>query len=81
MSSMAQSTKDILRRVETWPNEDQQELVELAYEIEARRAGVYKLSDDERLAVERGLAEMQAGKFAEARHIADIYRKARAAKA
>ena len=78
---MAQSTKDFLRRIESWPTADQQEIVEIAYEIEARRAGVYNLSDDERTAVERGLAEMQAGEFADEREIADIYRKARAAKA
>lgn len=78
---MTPITKDILRRIESWPAEDQHELVEIAYEIEARRAGVYKLSDDERATVERGLAEMQAGKFADEQQIADIYRKARAAKA
>ena len=78
---MAQSTKDILRRVETWPAEDQLELAEIAHEIEARRAGVYMLTDDERVAVERGLAEMQAGKFADEQQIAAIYRKARLGKA
>jgi hypothetical protein len=78
---MAQSTKDILRRVETWPAEDQQELADIAHEIEARRAGVYMLTDAERAAVEQGLAEMHAGKFADEQHIAAIYRKARLAKA
>jgi hypothetical protein len=38
---MAQNANDILRRVETWPQDDQQELLEMARAIEARRTGVY----------------------------------------
>jgi hypothetical protein len=50
--NMTQSTKDILRRVESWPEEDQEELVEMARAIEARRTGVYLLSEDERAAID-----------------------------
>jgi hypothetical protein len=49
---MTQGTKEILRRVEHWPQEDQDELAEVAREIEARRTGVYVLSDDERRALD-----------------------------
>ena len=49
-------TKDqinaVLEGVRSWPQEDQEELAELAREIEARRTGVYVLSDDERSAIE-----------------------------
>jgi len=38
----------VLESVRSWPQEDQQELVEVAPEIERRRTGVYVLSDDER---------------------------------
>ena len=55
MSAMTQGTKEILRRVEHWPQEDQDELAEVAREIEARRTGVYALSDDERAALDRAL--------------------------
>lgn len=41
----------VLESVRSWPREDQQELVELAREIEARRTGVYTLTDDERRAL------------------------------
>jgi len=51
---MNQDDKEILRRVDTWPTEDQEELVEAAREIEARRASTYRLSDEERAAIERG---------------------------
>jgi hypothetical protein len=52
---MNQHTKEILKRVETWPEEDQVELAELAREIEARRSGVYVLSDDEKAAIKAAL--------------------------
>jgi cell division protein FtsB len=47
-----QDAKAILRRIETWPEEDQAELAELAREIESRRAGVYVLTDEEKAAIE-----------------------------
>ena len=37
--------------VASWPAEDQEELSELARDIEARRTGVYRLSDEERAAI------------------------------
>jgi hypothetical protein len=45
---MNAATKDILRKVESWPEEDQNELAALAREIEARRTGVYVLSEEEK---------------------------------
>ena len=49
--------KEMVEHAETWPREDQEELAEYAREIEARRTGVYTMSDDERGAVGKGLAE------------------------
>jgi hypothetical protein len=57
---MNAATKEILQKVERWPEEDQEELAELAREIEARRTGVYVLSDDERAAI----ADARRGAFA-----------------
>ncbi len=48
---MNAATKDLLRKVETWPEEDQNELAALAREIEARRTGVYVLSEDEKAVI------------------------------
>jgi len=48
---MNTDTKKLLERVASWPQEDQDELAEVAAEIEARRAGTYRLSDDEGAAV------------------------------
>jgi hypothetical protein len=55
--------KEVIEHAETWPLEDQQELAEYAREIEARRTGVYTMSDDERVAVRNGLAEADRGEF------------------
>jgi hypothetical protein len=41
VTSVTQAMRKLLERVESWPQEDQEELVEYAREIEARRSGVY----------------------------------------
>ena len=61
--AMSPGTKSLLEKVESWPEEDQEELAEYAREIEARRTGVYTMSDDERAAVRRGLAQADRGEF------------------
>jgi hypothetical protein len=74
---MSETAKDILRRIESWPPEDQDELVEVAHEIEARRSHNHRLTPGEATAVERGLREMRERKFATDHDIASILRKAR----
>ena len=56
---MSPAAKEILQKVPGWPEEDQEELAELAREIEARRTGVYALSDEERAAI----ADARGGAF------------------
>ena len=60
---MTKTLRDLLANAETWPREDQEELAEYAREIDARRTGVYSMSDDERAAVNQGMAEADQGKF------------------
>jgi predicted transcriptional regulator len=60
---MTKTLRDLLVHAETWPREDQDELAEYAREIEARRSGIYRMSDDERAAVSQGMAEADQGKF------------------
>jgi predicted transcriptional regulator len=60
---MTKRLKDLLEDAETWPREDQDELAEYAREIQARRTGLYTMSDDERAAVGTGLAEADQGEF------------------
>jgi site-specific DNA-adenine methylase len=56
---MSPLAKEILQKAAGWPEEDQEELAELAREIEARRTGVYVLSDEERSAI----ADARRGAF------------------
>jgi hypothetical protein len=60
---MTKILKDVMEHAATWPPEDQEELAEYAREIEARRTGVYVMSDDERNAVAKGLAQADRGEF------------------
>jgi hypothetical protein len=55
--------KDVLEQAVAWPQEDQDELAEFAREIEARRTGIYAMSDDERIAVGKGLAQADRREF------------------
>jgi hypothetical protein len=63
--------KEVIEHAETWPLEDQEELAEYAREIEARRSGVYTMSDQERVAVGKGLAEADRGQFASEERVAE----------
>jgi predicted transcriptional regulator len=78
---MTALTKQLLEEVQTWPLEDQEELAQYAREIRGRRTGVYKLSEDERIGIERGLEDMRAGRFATDEQIAAIFQKARSTRA
>jgi hypothetical protein len=44
--------KTLLERAETWPEEDQEELTQLARDIEARRSGVYHATPEELRAID-----------------------------
>jgi predicted transcriptional regulator len=60
---MSQTARKILERVETWPQEDLDELADRVREIEARRTGVYALTAEEEAAIREGLAELERGEW------------------
>ena len=61
---MTPTTKAILDQVSSWPQHDQDELAEYAREIEARRTGIYVLSDEEWEDLQEGIAQADRGEFA-----------------
>jgi hypothetical protein len=71
---MSPDTKKLLERVASWPEEDQEELADLAAEIEARRTGIYQLSPEERAAVRLGMDAARRGDFAPDGEIEELYR-------
>jgi hypothetical protein len=68
---MNQQAKDILRQVTSWPEEDQAELAAVAREIEARRTGVYVLSEDEKAVIE----DARKGGYASDQDIAAFWKR------
>ena len=64
----------MLEQVQSWPEEDQEELADVAREIESPRTGVYRLSDEERAAVRAGMAAARRGEFASDEEMDDFYR-------
>jgi hypothetical protein len=60
---MSQIAKNLLERVASWPAEDVAELEETAREIEARRTGVYVLSDEEWADLQEGIAQADRKEF------------------
>ncbi len=76
---MTQNAKDILKRVETWPQEDQDELAELARDIEARRSGVYSATPEELEAIDEALGQVARGEVASKEEIEAAFAKFRRA--
>ena len=72
---MNKRLETLLGRVSTWPEEAQEELLEHAMEIESRQSGVYRLSDDERAAVKRGLEAAERGEFVSDEDMAAFFKR------
>ena len=70
---MSPGTKILLERVQSWPEEDQEELAEVAREIESRRSGVYHVSDQERTAIRAGVEDARRGDFATDEELEEFY--------
>jgi predicted transcriptional regulator len=67
----------LLERVSTWPEEAQDEFVKSVADIESKHLGVYRLSDEERDAVRRGLADMREGRLASDAEVAAVFSRYR----
>ena len=75
IQDMTQSAKEILRRVEAWPQEDQEELAEVARDIEARRRGVYSPTAQELEAIDEALGQIARGEIASKEEIEAAFAK------
>ena len=56
--------KNIIGRAERWPEEDQEELAQVALEIELRRRGPRRASDEELAAIDEALGAVARGEIA-----------------
>jgi hypothetical protein len=68
---MISKLKQLLERVESWPETDQQELAEHAAEIESRRTGAYVLNGAEWADLQEGIVQGDRGEFVSDKTIAE----------
>jgi predicted transcriptional regulator len=71
--------RTMLTRIERWPEEDQEELAQIALEIEARRHGVYQATPDELRAIDEALAAVERGEVASDEEVEAVFAKYRRA--
>jgi hypothetical protein len=74
----AKALKEAMQRVETWPEEAQEQLAELALEIDAELArGIYQATQEELRAVDEALGEIDRGEVASEEEVAAVFAKFR----
>jgi predicted transcriptional regulator len=67
----------LMERAASWPEEAQAELVRFMIDTEAKHFGVYRLSDEEREAVRKGMEAAERGEFASDEEVAALFRRYR----
>ena len=79
----AKLLKDAMERVETWPEEAQEELAAIALDMDASfKGGLYQATAEELAGIDRGLKAAREGRFATDEEVAAVlakYRRALAA--
>ena len=72
---MNKRLETLLNRVPSWPEDDQEELLDHAIAIEARHSGIYRLTDEERAAVKKGLEAAERGEFVSDEDMAAFFKQ------
>jgi len=74
----AKALTEAMERAETWPQEAQEELAEIAFEIDARLKGrKYHATPDELEGIDRGLRAAREGRFATDAELKAVFTKQR----
>jgi hypothetical protein len=76
---MTPTTKKLLEQVESWPQEDQEELAEFIREIEARRTGSYRATPEELEAIDEALGQVARGEVSSKEEVEAAFAKFRRA--
>lgn len=69
--------KDILERVEKWPEGAQEHVIELLLSLEREYAEPYELSDADKAAIDRSLADARHERFASEAEVEELFRRSR----
>jgi hypothetical protein len=70
--------RNVLARAEKWSEQDQEELAQVALEIEARRHGVYRATPEELRALDVAMAAVERGEIASDEEVEAVFAKYRA---
>ena len=77
---MTKLLRELLQRAESWPQEAQAELAEIAIEIEsALQGGVYHATADELSAIDEAIAAVRRGEVASDAEVEAVFAKHRRA--
>ena len=72
----AKVLKEAMQRVETWPEEAQVELAEIALEIDAGlKGGKYRATPEELAGIDRGIKAADEGRFATEEEVEAVFAK------
>jgi hypothetical protein len=69
----------VLERVETWPEAAQDELAEIALELEQGRSGLYHATPEELAAIDEALEAVERGEIATDAEVEAVFAKYRGA--
>jgi predicted transcriptional regulator len=69
--------KDIIERVETWPQEAQEAAIESLLGIEQELAEPYELTKEDRAAIDRSLDDLRHGRLATDEEVAAVLNRYR----
>ncbi|HEX3440274.1 MAG TPA: hypothetical protein VHT93_08005 [Pseudolabrys sp.] len=74
---MTINLKNVLARAESWSEPDQEELAQVALEIEARRHGLYHATAEELQKIDEALAAVSRGEIATDDEVEAVFAKYR----
>jgi predicted transcriptional regulator len=74
----AKALRDAMQRVEAWPERAQEQLAEIALEMDANLKGdKYHATSEELAGIDRGLKAAREGRFATSRDVETVFAKHR----
>jgi ParB-like chromosome segregation protein Spo0J len=77
MTIMNAKLKELIERVETWPTETQEEVIEILLSIEHARLADYELTDEDRAALPRSAEDLREGRFAPDEQVSEYFERNR----
>jgi hypothetical protein len=74
---MTINLKNVLARAENWSEQDQEELAQVALEIETRRHGLYHATAEELEKIDEAIAAVERGEIASDAEVEAVFAKYR----